>query len=78
MLLLHYNTFLETGHNPVVLCLGASDGITCYKQEFGLSETSHGLDNAALDLLPKHFTLLRPLLNVDMLSGKPGLLCVQL
>ena len=79
MLLPHYKTFLETlVNNPVVLYLGASGGIACYKQEFGLSKTSHGLDDAVLDLLPKHLTLLRLLLNVDMLSGKPGLLCVQL
>ena len=45
---------------------------------FGLSKTSYDLDDAVLDLLPKHLTLLRLLLNVDMLSGKPGLLCVQL
>ena len=52
MLLPHYKTFLETlVNNIVVLDLGASGGITCYKQEFGLSMTSHGLVDAVLDLL---------------------------
>ena len=41
--------------------------MACYKQEFGLSKTGHGLDDAVLDLLPKHLTLLRLLLDVDML-----------
>ena len=49
-----------------------------YKQELELSKTSHGLDDAVLDLLLKHLTLLRLLLDVDMLSGKPELFCVQL
>ena len=74
----YYRLSWRLVNNPVVLYLGASDGITFYKQGFGLSKTSHGLDDAVLDLLPKHLTLLRLLLNVDMLSGKPGLLCVQL
>ena len=70
MLLPHYKTFLETlVNNLVVLYLGASGGIACYKQEFGLSKTSHGLDGAVLDLFPKHLTLLRLLLDVDLLSG---------
>ena len=56
----------------------ASGGIACYMQEFGLSETSHGLDYAVLDLLSKNLTLLRLLLDEDLLSGKPGLFCVQL
>ena len=74
-----YKTFLETlVNNPVVLYLEASGGIACYRQEFGLSKTSHGLDDAVLDLLSKHLTLLRLLLDVDLLSGKPGLFCVQL
>ena len=50
MLLPHYKTFLETlVNNLVVLYLGASGGIECYKQEFGLSKTGHGLDDAVLD-----------------------------
>ena len=63
---------------PVIFYLGAFDSIACYKQEFGLSKTSHGLDDAVLDLLPKHLTLLRLLLDVDMLSRKLRLFCVQL
>ena len=58
MLLPHYETFLETlVNNPVVLYLGASGGIACYKQEFGLSKTSHDLDDAVLDSLSKHLAL---------------------
>ena len=56
----------------------ASGDMACNNQEFGLSKTSHGLDDAVLDLLPKHLTLLRLLLDVDMLSEKLRLLCVQL
>ena len=75
----HYRIFLETlVNNLVVLYLGTYGGIACYKQEFGLSKTSHGLDDAVLDLLPKHLTLLKLLLDVDMLSGKLRLFCVQL
>ena len=62
----------------IVLYLEASCGIACYRQEFGLSKTSHGLDDAVLDLLSKHLTLLRLLLDVDLLSGKPGPFCVPL
>ena len=65
-------------NNPIVLYLGASGGIACYKQEFGLSKTSHGLDDAVLDLLPKHLTLLRLLLDMDMLSDKLRLFYMQL
>ena len=69
MLFPHYKTFLETlVINPVVLYLGASGGIACYKQEFGLNKTNHGLDDAVLGLLPKHLTLLGLPLDVDMLS----------
>ena len=75
---LQVSTSLFYSLMPSFSYLGAFDSIACYKQEFGLSKTSHGLDDAVLDLLPKHLTLLRLLLNVDMLSGKPGLLCVQL
>ena len=74
MLLPHYKTFLD----PVVLYLGASGDIACYKQEFGLGKTSHCLVDAVLDILPKHLTLLRLLLDVDMLSGRFRLVCVQL
>ena len=78
-LLPHYKTFLKTLiNNPILLYLEASDDFAGYRQEFGLSKTSHSLDDAVLDLLPKYLTLLRLLLNVDMLSGKPGLLCIQL
>ena len=79
MLLPLHKILLETlVNNLVVLYLGASGGIACYKQEFGVSKTNHGLDDAVLDLLPKHLTLLRLLLDVDMLSGKLRLFCVQL
>ena len=79
MLLPHYETFLESlVNNPVVLYLGASSGIACYKQEFGLSKTGHGLDDAVLDLLPKHLTFLKLLLDMDVPSEKPGIFCVQL
>ena len=72
-----YKTFLKVlVNNPVVLYLGASGGILCYKEEFGLSKTIHGLDDAVLDLLSKHLTLLGLLLDVDLLSGKSGLFCV--
>ena len=78
MLLPHSKTFLETlVNNPVVLYLGASGGIACYKQEFGLSKTGHGLDDAVLGLLPKHLTLLSLLLDVDMLSERLRPFCVQ-
>ena len=67
----HYKTFLETlVINPVVLYLKASGGIACYKQEFGLSKINHGLDDVVLGFLPKHLTLLRLLLDVDMLSER--------
>ena len=68
----HYRIFLETlvVNNLVVLYLRASGGIACYRQEFGLSKTNHGLDDAVLGLLPKHLTLLRLLLDVDMLSER--------
>ena len=65
----HYRIFLETlVNNLVVLYLRISGGIACYKQEFGLSKTGHGLDDVVLDLVPKHLTLLRLLLDVDVLS----------
>ena len=63
---------------PVIFYLGAFDSIACYKQEFGLSKTSLGLDEAVLDLFSEHLTLLRLLLDMDMLSKKPGLFYVQL
>ena len=45
-------SFLETlVNNIVVLYLRASGDIACYKQEFRLSKTSHGLDEAVLDFL---------------------------
>ena len=65
-------------NNTVFLYPKASGGFACYRQEFGLNKTSHGLDDAVLDLLFKHLTLLRLLLDVDLLSGKPGLSCVPL
>ena len=75
----HYRTFLETlVNNLVVLYLRASGGIACYKQEFELGKTGYGLDDAVLDLFPKHLTLLRLLLDVDMLSERFRLFCVQL
>ena len=46
--------------------------------KFGLSKIDHGLDDTVLDLLPKHLTLLQLLLDVDTLSGKLRLFCVQL
>ena len=64
----HYRIFLETlVNNLVVLYLRASGGFACYKQEFGLSKTNHGLDDVVLGFLPQHLTLLRLLLDVDML-----------
>ena len=74
LLPLHYKTFLATGQQsycPLPRSLW-------YKQEFGLSKTSHGLDGAVLDFLPKHLNLLKLLLDVDVPSEKPGLFCVQL
>ena len=68
----------DSGQQSCCPLPGASGGIACYKQEFGLSKTGHGLDDAVLDLLPKHLTLLKLLLDVDMLSGKLRLFCVQL
>ena len=44
MLLPLYKIFLKTlVNNLVVLYLGASDSFACFKQEFGLSKTNHGL-----------------------------------
>ena len=64
-------SFLETlVNNLVVLYLRTSGGIACYKQEFELSKTGHGLDDDVQGLLPKHLTLLRLLLDVDMLSER--------
>ena len=54
-------------NNLVVLYLRASGGFACYKQELGLSKTNHGLDDVVLGFLPQHLTLLRLLLDVDML-----------
>ena len=62
----------------IILYLEASSGFAFCRQEFGLSKASHGLDDAVLDLLLKHLTLLRLFLDVDMLSGKLRLFCVQL
>ena len=74
----HYRIFPETlVNNLVVLYLRVSGGIACYKQEFGLSKTGHGLDDAVLGLLPKHLTLLSLLLDVDMLSERLRPFCVQ-
>ena len=42
----NYRIFLEAlVNNLVVLYLRASGGFACYKQEFGLSKTNHGLDD---------------------------------
>ena len=74
-----YKTFLKIlVNNPVFLYLDASGGFACYRQEFGLSKTSHDLDDAVLDLLSKHLTLLRVLLDVDLLFVKLGLFLVEL
>ena len=54
-------------NNLVVLYLRAFGGFACYKQELGLSKTNHGLDDVALGSPPQHLTLLRLLLDVDML-----------
>ena len=68
MLLPLYKIFLETlVNNLIVLYLGASDGLACFKLEFGLSKINHGLDDVVLGFLPQYLTLLRLLLDVDML-----------
>ena len=46
MLLPLHKILLETlVNNLVVLYLGASDGLACFKLEFGLSKINHGLDD---------------------------------
>ena len=60
-------------NNLVVLYLRACSDFACYKQELGLSKTNHGLDDAVLVLLPKLLTLLRLLLDVDMLLERSSL-----
>ena len=46
MLLPLHKILLETlVNNRVVLYLGASDGLACFKLEFGLSKINHGLDD---------------------------------
>ena len=68
---------------PAVFYLGTLDSIACFKQAFGLSKTCQGL-NCFLDLLLKHLTLLRLLLDVDWLLkacpffGADLLTCAQL